>query len=129
MKMMNRAERIITPGNVLNEKLNKKGVNNESKKEKEIEINHKIDSKPIIFQKSKTGLEEIEKFLNWLKLFQSMFLETWNWKVMKKSWPNEDILFSNQLDFQARSKVRVSRKYEEIESNNNFKAFLPILVS
>ena len=48
---MNRAERIITPGNVLNEKLNKKGVNNESKKEKEIEINHKIDSKPIIFQK------------------------------------------------------------------------------
>ena len=58
---MNRAERIITPGNVLNEKLNKKGVNNESKK-KEIEINHKIDSKPIIFQKSKTGLEEIEKF-------------------------------------------------------------------
>ena len=129
MKMMNRAERIITPGNVLNEKLNKKGVNNESKKEKEIEINHKIDSKPIIFQKSKTGLEEIEKFLNWLKSFQSMFLETWNWKVMKKSWPNEDILFSNQLDFQARSKVRVSRKYEEIESNNNFKAFLPILVS
>ena len=58
---MNRAERIITPGNVLNEKLNKKGVNNESKKE-EIEINHKIDCKPIIFQKSKTGLEEIEKF-------------------------------------------------------------------
>ena len=73
---MNRAERIITPGNVLNEKLNKKGVNNESKKEKEIEINHKIDSKPIIFQKSKTGLEEIEKFLNWLKLFQIIFLET-----------------------------------------------------
>lgn len=83
MKMMNRAERIITPGNVLNEKLNKKGVNNESKKEKEIEINHKIDSKPIIFQKSKTGLEEIEKFLNWLKSFQIIFLETWNWKVMK----------------------------------------------
>ena len=60
---MNRAERIITPGNSVtaNEKSQqKKGVNNESKKE--IEINHKIDSKPIIFQKSKTGLEEIEKF-------------------------------------------------------------------
>ena len=63
--------------------LNKKGVNNESKKEKEIEINHKIDSTPIIFQKSKTGLEEIENYLNWLKLFQIIFLETWNWKVMK----------------------------------------------
>ena len=128
MKMMNRAERIITPGNVLNEKLNKKGVNNESKK-KEIEINHKIDSKPIIFQKSKTGLEEIEKFLNWLKWYKIPILETRNWKVMKESWSNEDILLSKQLDFQARSKVRVSRKYEDFESNKNFKAFLLVLVA
>ena len=52
---MNRAERIITPGNVLNEKLNKKGVNNESKKEKEIEINHKIDSNQSFFKNLKLG--------------------------------------------------------------------------
>ena len=63
---MNRAERIITLY-VPNEKVNKKGVNNDFSKRK-WKLNQKIDSRidfKYVLIKKKVELGKIEKYYNW----------------------------------------------------------------
>ena len=49
------------------------------------------------------GPEEIEKYYNCSNSYQIMFSKPRNWKIVKNTWVKDNISFSKELKFNAKS--------------------------
>ena len=52
----------------------------------------------------KVGLDLFDKSYNGQKHDQNLSLETCHWKVMKNTWPTEDVIFCQNLDLNGKIK-------------------------